>query len=55
MDTADTEVVSDRGRVPYGEKTADPIKAGFNRVNLFYTEKEILRTCFLIWDMAQKK
>lgn len=27
--------------VPYGEKTADPIKAGFNKVNLFYTERNI--------------
>lgn len=39
--------------VPYGEKTADPIKAGFNRVNLFYTERNLCALA-LIWDMAQR-
>lgn len=39
--------------VPYGEKTADPIKAGFNKVNLFYTERNLCALA-LIWDMAQR-
>ena len=39
--------------VPYGEKTADPIKAGITRVNLFYTERNLYALA-LIWDKAQK-
>lgn len=39
--------------VPYGEKTADPIKAGFTRVNLFYTERNLFALAS-IWDKAQK-
>lgn len=39
--------------VPYGEKTSDPIKAGFNRVNLFYTERNLFALAS-IWDKAQK-
>ncbi|MFQ9465887.1 MAG: hypothetical protein ACLR09_13695 [Gallintestinimicrobium sp.] len=36
-----------------GKKTADPIKAGFNKVNLFYTERNLCALA-LIWDMAQR-
>ena len=39
--------------IPYGEKTSDPIKAGFTRVNLYYTERNLYALA-LIWDKAQK-
>ena len=39
--------------IPHGEKTADPIKAGFTRVNLYYTERNLYALA-LIWDKAQK-
>ena len=39
--------------IPYGDKTADPIKLGITRVNLYYTERNLYALA-LLWDKAQK-